>query len=226
MEIGALLTMAGIKLGGWALSEIFGGDEPGLASLQTGAMRSRYAASLQDISGGRRGEALSVARRESARSGTALGGAYLENVVQIEQQINDIIGREISQYEMQLMGAELDWESKRREVAYAGQVQRKASRQAAIGDIFGTVAAYPLLKEQKNLRKTRWEEIKTLLFPMEGEEKNEDKELSAGDLFNRWMMATEILKSGVGIDTKEWEKGIGEIEQRMGGQIFLPGWED
>jgi len=150
--LGTILTQAGIQLVGGITGKLFGGEEE-LQDRPWGAMRASYAAELQDILGGQKEKAFGVARREATRTGTALGGAYLESVTQIEQQISDIFGREMSQFEMKQMEMQAQWGMEQAKVKYAESAQARQETQGMVGNIFGTLAAYPKMKYQAERQK-------------------------------------------------------------------------
>lgn len=131
-----ILASAGISIAG----KIFGGmAAPAMPEMQWGAERARFASFLQQQLVPQREEAIGRLRLETARTGTAMGGAYLRGVSEIQQRMTEVFGREVSRFELEQAGARRGWEQQMGMLRY----QRGQERQQRVESIFGTMAAIP-----------------------------------------------------------------------------------
>jgi hypothetical protein len=103
-----LLASLGVSIGGRILGGLFGGGgEP--AEPAWGAQRTYFEHQLRKMLRPQREEALSSLRLEASRGGGLSGGAYLSGVVDIQKKFNEVMGRELSAYEMQQASARAQW---------------------------------------------------------------------------------------------------------------------
>ncbi len=103
------LTIAtGVSIGGRILGGLFGGGgEP--AEPAWGAQRTYFEHQLRKMLKPQEEEAVSRLRLEASRGGGLSGGAYLSGIVDIQKKFNEVMGRELSAYEMQQANARLQW---------------------------------------------------------------------------------------------------------------------
>jgi len=217
------LASAGVKLVGGVLGNIF--DKPKqLPDIPVYTNTLKYGATLRDVLKEREREGLDVAQRESVRSGTALGGAYLTNVNQIQKQINDIYGRQVSSFEMQQMMTQSQWGMEQAKVAYGESARQSANWQGTIGDVFGSLAAIPTKMYQRNRQQDILGQMKTMI--PETPETNQGNPTM--DLFNNVLMLNSLQSlKGTTIDSKIWDSVMGStandlVYKMMGMSDYQP----
>lgn len=132
----AILAQAGISLAGKGIT---GAMQPPMPTMQWGAESARFASFLQEQLRPQAVESISRLRLEAARTGTPMGGAYLEGVSEIEQRLDEIFGREISRFEIEQMQAKRGWGQQMEMLRY----QRGQERRGMVESMFGTLAAIP-----------------------------------------------------------------------------------
>lgn len=131
-----ILAQAGISVFGKALA---GAQQPPMPTMEWGAERAKFSHFLREQLIPQREEAIRRLRLEAARSGTAMGGAYLEGVTGIMQKGEEIFGREISRFEIEQSLAQRQWGQQMAMLRY----QRGQEKQQLTESIFGTLAAVP-----------------------------------------------------------------------------------
>jgi len=210
---GILATLgkqAGIQGIGYLLSRLFG-KEPEIPDIKWGAERAEYMSRLEKEMGIQRKKTLPVLRRESVRAGTPMGGAYLESVTEMENKMNEILGREMSQFELNQVQAERSWAQKGALSHYAWETQKQEELKGAIGTMAGTMAAYPRLEYGEAKEKIEYERQRDLIERMA-------QVKMGGPLIAEAVSAIikEMVKLGFG-DTKAWESFSEALEKYIGG---------
>lgn len=103
------LTIAtGVSIGGRILGGLFGGEEEP-PTPAWGAQRTYFEHQLRKMLKPQEEEAVGRLRLEASRGSGLSGGAYLSGVVDIQKKFNEVMGRELSAYEMQQANARLQW---------------------------------------------------------------------------------------------------------------------
>jgi len=201
-------------LGGGIIGELFGGQEE-LRDLPFAAEKARYAASLRETLAGEVGESQAILRREAMRSGTALGGAYLEGVSQLEQKRMEIFGRELSKYEIQQVAAQRAWQQQQAQVAYQAGVSRRQGIRELIGGAAGALAAYPMMKYQQGEQVKATERMEGFLEGM----KPTVPATGQTDLYNRFLMAKMLAAE---THDERWDLELRNLSKLMlgGASIF------
>lgn len=131
-----ILAQAGITIAGKGIA---GMQQPPMPTMEWGAERTRFAHFLREQLIPQREEGIGRLRLETSRAGTAMGGAYLEGVSEIEQRMDEVFGREVSRFEIEQMQAKRGWSQQMEMLRY----QRGQERQQLTESIFGTLAAIP-----------------------------------------------------------------------------------
>jgi len=143
------LTMMALTAGFKGVGSIIGAAlQPELEPYPFEAERAAYSGYVTKELQKQRGEALPAVRMEAQRSGLPMGGAYLESVTDIEKQLSELRGREISKFEISQMGARREWEQKRAMSRY-GKSQGIAG---AVAGTFGEAAAIPMGMYSEQMR--------------------------------------------------------------------------
>ena len=210
--LASTLATAGIKLGGGILGNLFGGRQA-LPDIPVYANVLKYGSDLRGVLGEQQREALGVSQRESLRAGGVLSGAYLENVADIQKQINDIYGRNVSSFALQQSMMQSQWAMEQAKVSYGEGVQSRANWQSTIGDVFGTIAAYPSKQYQAN-RQTELRELFESKIPSTPETTQNNPMM---DLFNNYLMLKTV---GSEVNSKLWDVGMGKILDAIQTQMW------
>jgi hypothetical protein len=138
----ALLAQAGIQLGTHYLSQKISGDKR-LADISWGGERVTFAKNLREQLEEQRVESQSAFRLEAQRAGLASAGAYLAGMAEIEKGLDEIFGRQMSEFEIRQIAGKRSW--RQEQARFAAQQEGWGER---IGRIGGQLSAIPLAMYQ------------------------------------------------------------------------------
>lgn len=131
--LAAFLLNAGIKTRTEMVASFF--DKPKtLPDINWGAERAEFAKYWREHLEEQRELSQGAFRLEAQRAGLASGGAYLEGMAEIETNLDEIFGRQLSKFEIEQASAKRAWRQK--------QAMFKASYEEDWGDRIRRIGGY------------------------------------------------------------------------------------